>query len=113
MTLSNTDEHIPDEADLDPADDLPAPDPDEALTDKFDRVDYLAVDGVTVVTVFTLADGSAIKAWTNDGGKTYTTRNIKADGTASLRSTTPDMTPAEVNALVAFNSLAIERRRDA
>lgn len=96
--------------DLDPADDLDTPEPDAALTDDHDRVDYVAVDGRTRVSVFTFADGSALKVWSDDGGERYTARDIDIDGKARLARTTYGLTPDHVNALAAAHAEAIEAR---
>lgn len=92
-----TDETNPD---LEPADDLGTPPRGLVLDDEHERYDYLAADGTTVVTVVTFADGTSLKAWTVDGGETYTTRAVKADGSASLKSTSTGLTAEQVSDLV-------------
>lgn len=70
------------------------------LTDEYDRRDYKTLDSKTVVSVFTFADGSAIKAWTTDSGDTYTTRVIDPQGVSRLGSGRRGLSAADVNAQV-------------
>jgi hypothetical protein len=96
---------------------LPTPDDDDTpylddlLTTEHDRHDYLASDGWTIVHQFTFADGTGLKAWSQDEGRTYTTRTIDTDGAPSLKSTINDMSVDQVNDLVDAYAEALETSR--
>lgn len=95
---------------LDPEESAPEPPPiphHPDLIDAYDRLDYIAVDGHTLVAEYKFSDGSGIKAWTRDQGAAYATRHLTRDRHAVLLSGQSRVGVDEVNAEI--EQLAADR----
>lgn len=82
------------------------------LIQDFDRYDYIAVDGQTLVAEFKFDDSSGIKAWTRDQGKSYTTRRISKFGQALLLSGQSRASASDVNAEIEAIAAELEANND-
>lgn len=82
------------------------------LIEGYDRYDYVAVDGQTLVAEFKFDDGSGIKAWTRDQGRLYTTRHIAKAGHAVLLSGRARVSVDEVNAEIEGIAAGLESADD-
>lgn len=82
------------------------------LIQGYDRHDYVAVDGQTLVAEFKFDDGSGIKAWTRDQGRLYTTRHIAKAGHAVLLSGRARVSVDEVNAEIEGIAAGLESTDD-